>query len=136
MLLQSLWGGRRTVDRVDTHAKCCVLKRGFQGLQGGQEPTKPTLNHQSRSIILRKKNFHFCFVLLSWQATAVNLALTCFCLLACFKLAHIFDMVVMTLLQKSSSSHPSPCQQCKGAVQVWLYPSVTQTWFSALQQKC
>lgn len=61
-------------------------------------------------------------MLLSWQTTAVNLGLTCFCLLACFKLAHIFDMVVMTLLQKSSWSHPSLCQQCKGTVQIWLYP--------------
>lgn len=80
----------------------------------------PTLNHHSSGIILGKKNF--LFVLLSWQATAVNLAITCFCLLACFKLAHIFDVVVMTLLQKSSSSHPSPCQQCKGTMQIWLYP--------------
>lgn len=61
-------------------------------------------------------------MLLSWQASAVNLALTCFCLLACFKLAHFFDVEVMTLLQKSSSSHPPPCQQSEGTVQIWLYP--------------
>lgn len=73
-------------------------------------------------MILGKKNFHFYFVLLSWQATVVNLDLTCFCLLASFKLAHIFDVVVMTLHQKSSSSHPSPCQRCKGSADLAVPP--------------